>query len=149
MMIIDYRSDNTNNHHAGHTRGEIRCPAGTDHSPLSLASCLTTYLARSDPKRVYYEGAENAPSSHMFISTTKPYGPASSTTLAHWLVTLMARAGIETSSYRAHSARSAASSALVRKGLSIAQVLKRAHWSPTSRTFEMFYHRPTATSSTL
>ena len=77
----------------------------------------------------------------LFVSNTKPYQPVKPATLAGWLLTAMSRAGIDTVSYRAHSVRSAASSAMLRKGMSLTQVLERANWSSSSRTFAVFYDR--------
>lgn len=53
----------------------------------------------------------------------------------------MAKAGIDTAAYKAHSVRSAASSDMLRRGFTLQQVLARAHWSPSSRTFAVFYNR--------
>ena len=63
-------------------------------------------------------------------------------TLAKWLLSAMQGAGIDTASFKAHSVRSAASTDLLKKGLSLCQILKRADWSQNSKTFEMFYNRP-------
>ena len=53
----------------------------------------------------------------------------------------MERAGINTVSYKAHSTRAAASSSMKRSGMSVQQILAKAHWSRTSGTFARFYDR--------
>ena len=53
----------------------------------------------------------------------------------------MERAGIDTSTYKAHSTRAAASSSMKRSGMSVQQILAKAHWSKKSRTFATFYDR--------
>ena len=58
-----------------------------------------------------------------------------------WLLLGMEQAGINTTRYKAHSARAAAASSMKRKGFSVAQILARAHWSPKSNTFAKFYDR--------
>lgn len=123
----------------GNVRGEVRCPGGAGHTGLSLIDCLVEYQDRTQVNREFYTRGEGAPPSRLFISTVKPYQPVKPSTLAKWLLVAMARAGIDTSSYKAHSVRSAAASAMLRRGLSLQQVLQRANWSATSRTFALFY----------
>lgn len=125
----------------GAVRGEIRCPSGSEHPPLSLTDYLAEYSRRTASDRDYYRAAEGCLPNRLFIANTKPFQPVTPSTLARWLLTAMARAGVDTTSYKAHSVRSAASSGMLRRGLSLAQVLERANWSPTSRTFAVFYNR--------
>ena len=61
-------------------------------------------------------------------------------TLARWLLKAMEGAAIDTSSYKPHSSRSAGASDLVRKGMSVAQIMARANWSENSETFQRFYN---------
>ena len=53
----------------------------------------------------------------------------------------MDKAGIDTSLYKAHSVRSASATQMKLAGMSLTQILARAHWSETSRTFAKFYDR--------
>ena len=57
-----------------------------------------------------------------------------------WLTDVMGAAGIDTSVYRAHSVRGAASSAAARAGMSTADILQCADWAAVS-TFRRFYLR--------
>ena len=52
----------------------------------------------------------------------------------------MAKAGIDTSKYKAHSTRAAAGSKAKAQGLSTEQIVKKANWS-NARTFYRFYHK--------
>ena len=122
-------------------RGELRCPAGLEDPELCLSSYLAAYLDRTKPWRDYHAAAEGDPPARLFISTTKPYQAVTPATLAKWLLRAMAGAGIETDTYKAHSARGAGATDLVRKGMALAQILKRAHWSERSGTFQKFYNR--------
>jgi hypothetical protein len=61
--------------------------------------------------------------------------------IARWLKELLHDAGIDTDAFKAHSTRSAASSAAKSAGMTTADLLKLAGWSRTS-TFERFYHKP-------
>ena len=53
----------------------------------------------------------------------------------------MDRAGIDTTLYKAYSVRSASATQMKLAGMSLTQILARAHWSKTSRTFAKFYDR--------
>ena len=61
--------------------------------------------------------------------------------LHRWLLIGMEKAGINTDKYKAHSTRAAASSSMKRSGMSINQILAKAHWSSKSNTFAKFYDR--------
>ena len=125
----------------GHLRGEVVLPAGDNCPPLSLNLCLSDYLERTKPLREYYEKAEDKPPVNLFISNCKPYQSVSSSTLAKWLLIAMDKAGIDTTSFKAHSSRSSSASAMRNKGCSLAQVLKRDFCSDRSRTFCIYYDR--------
>lgn len=62
------------------------------------------------------------------------------TTLAKWMLSALEGSGIDTSVYRAHSSRAAASSAMLAKGYSLQQILHRADWS-RAETFHKFYNK--------
>ena len=125
----------------GHLHGEIRCPGGTATSPLSLASCLVEYSARTAYKWFYFDNAEGGWTARLFIANTKPYQPLQSSTLAKWLLSAITRAGINTTLFKLHSVRSASAMQMKQSGMSLTQVLARAHWSQTNGTFAKFYDR--------
>ena len=79
------------------------------------------------------------------MSSTKPHGRASSAAIARWIKTILSKADIDTSIFRAHSIRGASTSAAVEAGISIPEILEAADWSNQS-TFERFYFRPQHTS---
>ena len=125
----------------GHLRGEVVLPSGDSCPPLSLHYCISEYLARTEQFRLYHEKAEGTRPSNLFVSNNKPHQSVTATTLAKWLLAAMDGAGIDTSSFKAHSTRSSGASSMRNKGLSLAQVLKRGYWSDRTRTFEVFYDR--------
>ena len=53
----------------------------------------------------------------------------------------MEKAGIDTNKYKAHSTRSASSTAMKRAGMTIQAILAKANWSKKSNTFRRFYDR--------
>ena len=61
---------------------------------------LKDYLVRTAPLRA-------VDAQHMFIQPRRPYKSVSSQTLAHWIMSMMADAGVGTSTIRQHSTCSA------------------------------------------
>lgn len=73
----------------------------------------------------------------MLIGYQKPHKPVSTNTIARWLKNVMAKAGIDTSVYKAHSTRAAVTSAAKGKQVPIDTILSAAGWSNVS-TFARF-----------
>ena len=82
----------------------------------------------------------------LFLSVKKPHNPVSNSTVSRCLKALMAKAGIDTTRFKAHSTRAGATSKAKATGVSMADILKAAVWSRES-TFEQFYHRPIQAST--
>ena len=82
----------------------------------------------------------------VFLTSTKPYGPASSATIARWIKTVLSKSGIDTSIFKAHSIRGASTSAAAEAGISIPEILEAGDWLSQS-TFERFYYRPCKASA--
>ena len=76
----------------------------------------------------------------LLISYTSPYKGVTTSSIARWLRTVMELAGIDVSTYKAHSVRSASSSKAKTKGLSAAQIMKAPRRSNDS-TFYKFYYK--------
>lgn len=53
-----------------------------------------------------------------------------------------AACGIDTNLFKAHSTRSAASTAAVQQGIFIQSIKQHAHWALSSNTFETYYLKP-------
>ena len=98
--------------------------------------CPVATLKQYEDKTTFFRHSQR-----LFLSFRKPHKPVSSATIAHWLKELLHDAGIDTDTFKAHSTRSAASSAAKYAGMSTADLLKLAGWTRTS-TFEHFYHKP-------
>lgn len=80
-------------------------------------------------------------SEKLFVSF-KTFKSVSSSTIARWLTSVLLSSGIDTSKYKAHSFRSASSSAAKRAGLSVNEILKHANWK-SANTFHKFYYKKT------
>ena len=74
----------------------------------------------------------------------KPYVHVVSATVARWLKNVMSAAGVDTTSFKPHSARSAGTSKAAAQGFSIKDILDLANWSRAT-TFRKFYQKPVAT----
>ena len=59
----------------------------------------------------------------LLLCHTKPYGAASKDTIGRWIKTVMMKAGIDTSVFKPHSTRSAATSAAKAAKVSIDQIM--------------------------
>ena len=80
-------------------------------------------------------------SSQLLISTIKPHKPKASCSVARWLRSLLEKAGIDVSIFKAHSIRGAATSKASMAGITTTDILNAADW--TSETvFQKFYYRP-------
>ena len=66
--------------------------------------------------------------------------PASKDTLRRWVVQTLAEAGVDTSVFKAHSARGASSSGAKAKGLPMEDILDAGRWANVT-TFSTFYDR--------
>lgn len=77
----------------------------------------------------------------MLIGYQKPHKPVSTNTIVCWLKNVMAKAGIDTSVYKAQSTRAAVTSAAKGKQVPIDTILCTVGWSSES-TFVRFYDKP-------
>ena len=81
---------------------------------------------------------------HMFIQLRRPYKSVSLQTLARWIMSIMADAGVDTSLFHQHSTRSASAAWLgsgTNKKMSVAQICHQGQWSRATTTFRKFYHK--------
>ena len=109
---------------------------------LCFCTYLKVYIERTKASHPTNSGAKNP----LFLSYIKPHGPVTSTTLARWVKSTLAEAGIDTTKFKAHSSRSASSSAAYEAGVTLPDIMEAADWSTVS-TFTKFYHRPVCKSS--
>jgi len=100
---------------------------------LCVVATLHDYIVRTALLR-------SEDSCRLFISFAKPYKPVSRDTISRWTLTAMALAGVDTTIFKAHSTRSAATSAASRKNVPIDTILSTAGWQNAS-TFAKFYKK--------
>ena len=77
----------------------------------------------------------------LLLRSTKPHKAVKANTVAGWLKTILARAGVDTTICRAHSTRGANTSKVANLGVSVQTVLNTACWKGVG-TFRRFYNKP-------
>jgi integrase len=102
---------------------------------------LWTFLNESNVKRTHL------PEDHtLFLAyvdcPTKHPSSVRPVTIANWVKSHMERAGIDTTKFKAHSIRAAASTRAVQAGIPIQTVKIHAGWSLRTSTFEEVYLKP-------
>ena len=65
----------------------------------------------------------------LLISHQKPFKAVSADTISRWLTTTLAKAGVDTSIFDAHSTRSATNSGARHHKISIKTIMKSAGWA--------------------
>ena len=96
--------------------------------------CVVRYLSE------YLERTKNMRHDHhkLLVSYQKPHRPVSTDTVSRWLKIELKFAGIDTSTFSAHSTRAASTSAAKAQKLSITTIMASAGWSSES-TFTKYY----------
>ena len=97
---------------------------------LCVCTCLKAYLKRTKPLRDRTE-------TKLFVSFTKPHKRVSRETLSRWIRTVMTSAGVDTTIFKPHSTRAAATSKAKTASVPIQEIVKTAGWS-SSRCFDKF-----------
>ena len=101
---------------------------------------LDEYLSRSATWRA------TSAETQLLLSFRRPHKAVASSTIARWLRTVLEDAGVDVSTFRAHSTRGAATSAAAATGISTDVILKTADWRRAS-TFRRFYLRDTPSTA--
>ena len=105
---------------------------------LCVVQCLQEYEKRT---KEFRPQIDNSKANRLLLSYIRPHKPITSDTLSRWVVEFLKDAGVDTSVFKAHSTRSATSSAAVRNNCSLKDILALADWT-TDSTFKKFYYRP-------
>ena len=80
-------------------------------------------------------------SDQLLVSIQKPHKPVSTHTISRWLKTVLEKAGIDTSVFKAHSTRAASTSAAAISKIPLSTIMDNAGWS-NATTFGKFYKKP-------
>ena len=112
------------------------CITATDVAEICPVRTLREYIVRTESLRLHDGKYQHK----LFLSFVKPHNPVTTATIARWIKTVMHSAGIDTSVFKAHSVRGAATTKAYTTGVPLAQILKIANWS-NERTFCRHYLR--------
>ncbi|XP_003740575.1 uncharacterized protein LOC100907979 [Galendromus occidentalis] len=107
---------------------DLRCPL----------TALTRYVALTAPHR--------HPPGPLFLTTRRPFRPASKDTLARWVKSVLSDAGINARVHTAHSTRAASTTAVHLRGVQVPDIMQTAQWTKAS-TFYNHYYRPSPPSA--
>ena len=116
---------------------EFFFPKFEQNKKLCPVLALQEYEKKTSEKR----SSNGTLSTQLLIAMIKPHKPVSSSTVARWLKTVLNNAGIDTSIFKAHSVRSAATSSASEAGVTTATILDAADWA-TETVFQRFYYKP-------
>lgn len=108
-------------------------PSFPEEPRLCVVECLEAYITKT-------AGVRTSENTKLFLSFHKPYQPVSRSTISRWVKTVMEKSGIDVTTYKPHSTRSASTSAALRKGVPLKVIMKAAGWS-TECTFAKFYNK--------
>jgi hypothetical protein len=98
-------------------------------------SCLERYIF------VTSEFRKESANSSLILGLRSPHPPIGASTIGRWIKLLLSEAGVDTTTYSAHSTRGASASKAVSAGLSIDSILKTGSWASES-VFSKHYNRP-------
>ena len=117
----------------GREMKEFFFPKFTGNRKLCPVHSLNLYIERTRELR--------DEATQLFVSFIKPHNPVTSSTIARWLKLIMCDAGIDINMFKAHSTRSACTSAASAQGVTTEDILGAADWS-TESSFQRFYYKP-------
>ena len=99
---------------------------------LCVINCLKAYLERTKPHR--------CGTGQLFLSIQKPFAAVSRDTISRWLKAVLEMSGIDTTTFTAHSTRTASASCAKAKGLPSHVIMAAADWHSES-TFTRYYDK--------
>lgn len=109
-------------------------PRFRENINICPATALEDYLTKTKEIRDQ--------NTNLFLTCKRPYKNATAQTISKWIKGVLSESGVNTTLFRAHSTRHAATSAANAAGVSIDTIRKTAGWSSSSYTFARFYNRP-------
>ena len=111
----------------------IELLAFRENENLCIVNIIKEYLCRTKHLRV---------DDFLLISLKKPFKKVSKDTVARWIKETMAKSGINTTVFKAHSTRAASTSVVAHKGATMKCILDAAGWSRESN-FGKYYKKET------
>jgi hypothetical protein len=103
-------------------------------SNLCPVLCLERYVNLTRSFR------ESRPPSSLILGIKSPHAPIGASSIARWIKSVLADAGVDTSVYSAHSTRGASASKAKSSGLPIETILRTGSWA-TESVFSSHYNK--------
>ena len=122
----------TKNSRQNRPRPDISYVCFPEDRQLCVVKTLDCYISKTSNIRGQV--------SQLLISYIKPHDKVSVSTVSRWIKDLLKDAGIDTTKFTGHSTRSASTSKAQVSGVSLEDILSRAHWSSSS-TFTKHYNK--------
>ena len=76
-----------------------------------------------------------------FVSFAPPHQTIQSKSIARWIILFLQESGVDTTLFKTHATRSAATSKAFKSGMSLSDIGRAAGWKSTS-VFQTFYNKP-------
>lgn len=107
-------------------------PVFSENPALCIVSTIDEYLKATSHLRGDID--------NLLLTIKKPIRAAAPATISRWIRAAMSRCGIS-ERFTAHSTRHAATSAALKKGITLETIRKTAGWSQNSQVFAKHYNR--------
>ena len=127
------------NHHDGPVP-DILLEYNPDAPNICPAVCTLEYIRHTSPFREY---EDNIDRSLLFVSLDKRHANVKPGTISSWIKQGMNLAGIDTSTFKAHSIRGASVSNALARGITLKEIMKKGRWKSDS-VLKRFYVRDLA-----
>ena len=124
----------------GHPAKKVLCVKWDDPS-LDVCSYVEFYLRKTLKYRIKaYDDGRGVKPTQFFLSHRTGL-PVKRATISRWIRQVLSYSGIDTTTFKPGSTRSASVSAAARFGASAEQIIKQGDWSNLG-TFKKFYNKP-------
>lgn len=108
--------------------------------PENKLLCPCSFLRQYEMQTRAFRPESASEPNKLFLSVNSPHQPVSSATLSHWVKDCLLEAGIDSQVFKAQSTCGAATSAALRAGISIQEIVRLVDWTKET-TFKKFYYR--------
>ncbi|KAL0860714.1 hypothetical protein ABMA27_010051 [Loxostege sticticalis] len=126
---------------AGRKQPILDLPFFRSNPSICPAATLISYVSPTTAIRPVSE-------TRLLLTHKKPHKAASSQTIGRWIKQTLEESGVDTSVFRPHSTRHAATSAALRTGVNVDTIRRCAGWTGHSTVFANFYNRPLINENT-
>ena len=117
-----FRLSQTLKHSKRGSLGLLSFHAFEENPRICVVRTLKEYLSRTFELRE----KQGEKGEFLFLITTPPYSRASKASIARWTKDTLARAGIDTNLFKAHSIRGASTSKLTNRHVSVTEIMSKA-----------------------